>query len=139
MARVFDMDFENVRIVSRDFGGETFGPDQRQFKVVIEDPEFIQKLIDDGVKIWCPEKQSPDDPPVGYMTVKVSYRFGAPKIALLTPEGNAMNFIRCHLYTHLRWMKTGLRMALDFAGHTWMRTILQTFITKKDSLVQCSK
>ena len=89
MARVFDLDFENVRIVSRDFAGETYGPDQRQFKVVIEDPELIQNLINDGVKIWCPERQSPDDPVVGYMTVKVSYRFGSPKIALLTPEGNA--------------------------------------------------
>lgn len=119
MARVFDLDFENVRIVSRDFAGETYGPDQRQFKVVIEDPDLIQNLINDGVKIWCPERQSPDDPVVGYLTVKVSYRFGAPKIALLTPEGNAHIFDERNVQElDKAWIKD---VELHIHGSTWER------------------
>ena len=62
MARVFDLDLEGVRIVSRDFAGANYGPDQRQFKVVIEDPGLIENFKRDGVNIWCPEPQNPDDP-----------------------------------------------------------------------------
>ena len=75
MARVFDLDLEGVRIVSRDFAGANYGPDQRQFKVVIEDPGLIENFRRDGVNIWCPEPQNPDDPRVGYLTVKVSYNY----------------------------------------------------------------
>lgn len=119
MARVFDLDFENARIVSRDFAGATYGPDQRQFKVVVEDPEIIEGLKRDGVNIWCPERQNEDDPVVGYLTVKVSYRFGAPKIALITPEGNGTLFNENTVQELDRaWIKN---VELHIHGSTWER------------------
>lgn len=92
MAKVFDLDFENVRVTNRDFAGKTFGPDQRQFRVVVEDPELIERLKRDGAKIKVYEREDSDDPVVGYLTVKVSFNFGGPKIALITPEGNSRIF-----------------------------------------------
>ena len=120
MARVFDLDFEGVRIVSRDFAGANYGPDQRQFKVVVEDPEIIMNLQRDGVNIWCPEPQNPDDPPVGYLTVKVSYRFQPyPKIALITPEGNAQLFSENNVHElDKAWIKD---VELHIHGSSWER------------------
>lgn len=119
MARVFDLDFSNVRVVNRDLEGATFGPDQRQFKVVIEDPELLQNLIRDGAPIWCPEKRDPDDLPVGYLTVKVSYRFGAPKIALVTPEGNAFVYDEKNVHElDKAWIKD---VEMHVHGSTWER------------------
>ncbi len=69
MARVFDLDFSGARLLSRDFGGQKFGPDQRQFKVAIDDPGLIAKLKSDGAPIWCPEKRDEDDLPSGYLSV----------------------------------------------------------------------
>lgn len=120
MARVFDLDFENVRIVSRDFAGANYGPDQRQFKVVVEDPELIENLRRDNVNIWCPEPQNPDDPVVGYLTVKVSYRFlPHPKIMLLTPEGNAQLFNENNVHEiDKAWIKD---VELHIHGSSWER------------------
>ena len=120
MARVFDLDFENVRIVSRDFAGENYGPDQRQFKVVIEDPEIINNLRNDGVNVWCPERQNPDDPPVGYLTVKVSFRFlPHPKIALVTPEGNFQVFNESNVREIDKAWINGVELHVH--GSTWER------------------
>lgn len=90
MARVFDMDFADVRLVSRDFAGNKFGPDNRQFAIEIEDHDLAQKLINDGVSFWRQESKNEDEGPKMYMNVKVSYRFGSPDIAMITPDGNAV-------------------------------------------------
>lgn len=90
MARVFDLDFSGARLLSRDFAGQKFGPDQRQFRIEIEDQQLVEKLIKDGVNLWQPDRVDSDEPIRSYMNVKVSYRFGAPDIAMVTPEGNAI-------------------------------------------------
>ena len=121
MARVFDLDLEGVRVVSRDFAGANYGPDQRQFKVVIEDPNLIENFKRDGINIWCPEPQNPDDPRVGYLTVKVSYRFmPGPKILLLTPEGNAQKFSENNVHElDKAWIKD---VELHIHGSSWERS-----------------
>lgn len=87
MARLFDMDFNDVALYSRDFSGEAYGPDSRQFKLKIDDPELVQQLLNDGVNLWEAKKQNDIDPSDWYMTVKVSYKFGCPDVALVTPDG----------------------------------------------------
>ena len=119
MGRVFDLDLENVRIVKRDFAGDVYGPDQRQFKVVIEDAELINRLVSDGVNVWCPETSNTDDPKVGYLTVKVSYRFGAPKIALITEEGNGQLFDEKNVgELDKAWIKD---VEMHIHGSSWVR------------------
>lgn len=91
MARVFDLDFKDAKICNRDFAGEKWGPDQRQFQIDISgDPQLVEKLSKDGVRLWQPESQNDIDPPKTYMTVKVDYRFGTVPIAMITPEGSAI-------------------------------------------------
>lgn len=127
MARLFDLDFNGVRVVSRDFEGAMYGPDQRQFKVVIDDVGLIEKLKSDGAPVWCPEKRDADDLPVGYLTVKVSYRFGAPKIALITPEGNAFMFDEKNVHElDKAWIRD---VELHVHGSSWERPNGQKGVT----------
>jgi len=119
MARIFDLDLSGVRVVNRDFEGAMYGPDQRQFKVIIEDQDLLQNLLKDGAPVWCPDKRDPDDMPVGYLTVKVSYRFGAPKIALVTHDGNAFVFDEKNVHEiDKAWIKD---VEMHIHGSTWER------------------
>lgn len=90
MARVFDLDLVDAKICNRDFGGEKWGPDQRQFQIDISnDPKLVEDLIKDGVRLWQPESNNEVDPPRAYLTVKVDYRFGQVPIAMIAPDGSA--------------------------------------------------
>ena len=55
----------------------------RNFAVTVDDPEMVQRLIDEGwnIKSWTPQ----DDPDaiIYYIKVKVSYRFTPPVIDLI--------------------------------------------------------
>lgn len=88
MARIGEFDLKGARIVNRDFGGEKFGPQSRQFSVIIEDPELQDRLARDGVKLWFAQSDN-DEPPRAYLSVHVDFRYNDVDIAAIAPDGNA--------------------------------------------------
>ena len=88
MAKIGELDFFGVKLFNRDFGGEKFGPESRQFSVEIDDPELAQKLTNDGVKLWYSNYVVDNEPPKAYMNVKVDFRYGDCDIIMITSEGN---------------------------------------------------
>lgn len=92
MARVGEFDLKGARIVNRDFAGEKFGPQARQFSVIIDDPELQERLTLDGVKLWYSGYTENDEPPKAYLNVHVDFRYNDVDIAAINPEGNAFVF-----------------------------------------------
>lgn len=90
MAKIGEMDFYGARITNRDFGGEKFGPDARQFSVEIVDPELQQKLAQDGVKLGYSRFTVDDEPPKAYMNVRVDFRYNDVDIIMITPDGHGI-------------------------------------------------
>lgn len=90
MAKIGELDFYGVSILNRDFGGEKFGPESRQFSIEIVDPELAQKLTNEGVRLWQSNYVVNDEPPRVYMNIRVDFRYGDCDIIMITPEGNAV-------------------------------------------------
>lgn len=87
MRKVDNIKIENARILFRNFAGEatTFNKSgNRNFCVVIEDPEQAQLLAEDGwnVKILSPKDEG--DVATHYIPVAISYKVAPPKIIMVT-------------------------------------------------------
>ena len=88
MAKIGELDLFGVKILNRDFAGEKFGPDARQFSVEITDPQMQDQLRTDGVKLWIPNYTVDDEPPRAYLNVRIDFRYNDVDILMITPEGN---------------------------------------------------
>lgn len=85
-----DIIIENANLLPRpfrNFGGREDKYNRegnRNFCVVIDNPEFAQKLIDDGwnVRILAPRDE--DEGPRYYIQVQVSFKNKPPRIVMLT-------------------------------------------------------
>lgn len=78
---------ENAKIIFRNFSGEESRfnrAGQRNFCVVIDDPEMAQRLIDDGWNIKERAPREEGDDPSYYLQVSVSYDNIPPKIFMIT-------------------------------------------------------
>lgn len=87
MSRLPVLNIENARIIFRNFSGrETqFNREgDRNFSVVIEDPELAQKLSDDGWNIKILKPRDEDEEPRYHLKVAVSYKVVPPKVILVT-------------------------------------------------------
>lgn len=85
--RINDIVIENAHIIFRNFSGEEskFNREgNRNFCVVIDDPEQAQLLAEDGwnVKILRPREEG--DEPTHYIQVTVSYANVPPHVMLIT-------------------------------------------------------
>lgn len=87
---------ENAHIIFRNFAGEetTFNrAGNRNFCVIIDDPEMAQRLREDG---WNVRELKPrdkngnvdtDDEPTNYIQVTVSFKVIPPKVVMITNKG----------------------------------------------------
>lgn len=91
--RINDIVIENAHIIFRNFSGEEskFNREgNRNFCVVIDDPEQAQLLAEDGwnVKILRPREEG--DEPTHYIQVTVSYENVPPHVMLITSHNKTI-------------------------------------------------
>lgn len=91
--RINDIVIENAHIIFRNFSGEEskFNREgNRNFCVVIDDPEQAQMLAEDGwnVKILRPREEG--DEPTHYIQVTVSYANVSPHVMLITSHNKTI-------------------------------------------------
>lgn len=81
---------ENVRIVNRNFRGLQ-GPmnalGDRNFCVLLEDPELIRQLTEDGWNVKYFNKREDSDVPQAFLPVKISFKNKPPMVYLVTNRG----------------------------------------------------
>lgn len=87
---VDNINIENAKLRFKNFSGEETKFNRkgdRNFCVVIEDPDYAQALIDDGwnVKISAPRDEG--DEPMYFIQVKVSFENIPPSVYLITRNG----------------------------------------------------
>lgn len=78
---------ENARIRYRNFAGRETQYNRagdRNFCVIIEDPDTAQALADQGWNIRVKDPRNEGDEPMHYIQVKVSYKNIPPKVYLVT-------------------------------------------------------
>lgn len=108
---------EGAKIIFRNFAGDETKFNRagdRNFCVIIEDKEQIQKLVDDGwnVRILAPRDEGDDAR--HYIQVKVSFNNIPPKIILVTRRSKTM-------------MNEGTISSLDFAEITNIDLIIRPY------------
>lgn len=78
---------ENARLLFRNFSGRESKynrPGQRNFCVYIDDPEYAQKLIDDGWNIRVLAPRDSNEEPRYYLQVAVSFDNIPPTVMMIT-------------------------------------------------------
>lgn len=83
---------EDARLMYTNFSGNEaqYNPKgNRNFCVIIPDPEIALKLKQDGWNVRPSTPRDPDDEPFYFLKVKINYNFSRPpKIVMVTERGN---------------------------------------------------
>ena len=78
---------ENARIIFRNFRGEETKYNRagnRNFCVIIEDPDTAQRLAEDGWNVRILPPRNDDEDAVHYIQVAVSFKNVPPKVFMIT-------------------------------------------------------
>lgn len=88
--KIDNISVEDAQILFRNFAGKEDQYNRagdRNFCVIIDDPEVAQQLSDDGWNVRVLRPRDPEDEPRHYMQVKVSFKNIPPSIWLVTQHG----------------------------------------------------
>lgn len=88
--KIDNISVEDAQILFRNFAGKEDQYNRagdRNFCVIIDDPEVAQQLSDDGWNVRVLRPRDPEDEPRHYMQVKVSFKNVPPSIWLVTKHG----------------------------------------------------
>jgi len=88
-----ELNIENAQIIFRNFSGvqTKFNREgNRNFCVIIDDPNVAQQLIEDGWNIKILAPRDPEESPKHYMQVSVAFNFKPPKMYLITSKAKTL-------------------------------------------------
>ena len=93
--KVDNIKIENAKIISafRNFSGAETKFNRkgdRNFCVIIDDPDYAQKLINDGWNIKVLRPRDEDEDEKYYISIAVSFEHIPPKVTMLTSKNRVM-------------------------------------------------